>query len=776
MSLRPASLEPRAARRGGAQFLGAALAGLLCFGGPLAAQQPARTPTLVAATRSDAPPAAPAEGWEALRQQLLQRGDLTLRDIALHEAMFTIGEIWGVNMVVGADVDGKVNGVFKNAPLHEVLDAVLVANGYGYRPVGKSLVVMKADQLTGINPMFESVAIPCPHSSPKDVVEVVKLLLSPQGRVEPIEAPAGRLAAVESGQAAAAADAQSTGSIVVFDFPDRVAAVRKFVADLQSASLGNSDGPAGRTPPQVKTFTPQYLSAKALRDSVQSVLSAQGKVSVLDPENQLVVLDQPSRLELVRQIMEQLDRPRTQVRITALIYDISLEDMEQLGINWRSVVKGRYDAAGNPQTAFTIDSVMQTPPVPGDINGVFTFMNLSRNFDLTAVVQALQTCKDSRLLSNPNVTTLENEEATISIVTEIPYQQLTQTQQGGNIGTTAFREAGVKLVVTPRIADDETIQLTVKPSFSRLTGFTPGPTPQPIIDKREEQTVVRVANQQTLVIGGLRARRDIGEFTGIPGLKDIKYVGKLFRARDTSMQETELVVFLRPELVDEYYQGLPREVANRELTDALLDNIPVAVGPKPCLNGPADCPPPTQEQIDRGLRSRPEHPEPIETPRAVQERRGAPGAGAARRGAGYESLTRPTARSSARRTAPSAPRSTGPPPRAGTARPAQPATARPAPQPAAPAPLPPLPELTRTRPAPAAAQPKPEPNAWERLFGSREHPEGAVARREPVRVPHPERFQGGTLRPAAPQLSRPAAPPPQPAPAKEPSWWDKLWR
>jgi general secretion pathway protein D len=177
-----------------------------------------------------------------------------------------------------------------------------------------------------------------------------------------------------------------------------------------------------------------------------------------------------------------------------------------------------------------------------------TLATLSRNFDLTGFITALSQCKDSRLLADPNVVVVDNEPATISIVSEIPYQQLTQTGQGGNIGTTAFREAGVKLTVTPRISDDGTILMVVEPEFSRLTGFTPEQN-QPIIDRRTAKTHVRVNNGHTFVLGGLRQRTELTDRNGIPGLMKIPYIGWLFRSRRIEVRESELIVFVKPELV-----------------------------------------------------------------------------------------------------------------------------------------------------------------------------------------------------------------------------------
>ena len=166
---------------------------------------------------------------------------------------------------------------------------------------------------------------------------------------------------------------------------------------------------------------------------------------------------------------------------------------------------------------------------------------------------------------------------TIQIVTESPYQQLTQTGNGGNIGTTAFREAGVTLNVSPKIANDGTLQLNVTPTFSRLAGFTTGSLPAPIIDKREASTTVRVVDGQTLVLGGLRQRADTRERRGVPYLKDAKHLGSLFRGRNDTVRESELVVFITPEIImpaDD--RSKPREWAANARVRGELERIPVA--------------------------------------------------------------------------------------------------------------------------------------------------------------------------------------------------------
>ncbi|MEX0643431.1 MAG: hypothetical protein WD468_12055 [Pirellulales bacterium] len=503
-----------------------------------------------------------AANEEDLATVLERRGDLNLHGLTLNAALFTISEQWHVNIVAG-NVEGTVNGVFKQAPLREILDAILLSNGYNYRAVGNSLVVSSSKDLGQINPFFQSATIPVASADIDEVVEGAKLLSTPQGQVRPMK---------------------SARSIIVVDFPDRVKMIREFIATLDTASGSQYSVSGSQTgaPLEVGHYRTQYITARSAEQALQAVLSKSGRAAVLEREDRLVVTDFAPNLVMVEKVLEMVDRPRPQVRITALIYDISLQDVTQLGINWnQGIGRAGVDANGDEQPALNIDSITQVPFQAGAAGSTLTFMNLSRNLDITAVILALQKTTDARLLADPNVAVLENEEAIFQSVSEIPYQQLTQTQQGGQIGTTAFKDAGITLKVKPKIAADGTIEMQVAPEFSRLTGFTPGDN-QPIIDRRTASTVLRIANKQTVVIGGLRERRDIGDFKGIPYLKDMKLVGRLFRSRDTNVHESELVVFISPEIIS--YADEPR-IRQQMVADTVrcrLDQIPEAEGCPPC--------------------------------------------------------------------------------------------------------------------------------------------------------------------------------------------------
>ncbi|MEL6106689.1 MAG: type II and III secretion system protein, partial [Planctomycetota bacterium] len=150
--------------------------------------------------------------------------------------------------------------------------------------------------------------------------------------------------------------------------------------------------------------------------------------------------------------------------------------------------------------------------------------------------------------------------------------------EGGTIGTTEFREAGVTLAVTPHIAQDGTIAMVVNPRFSLLTGFSE-PDNAPIIDRRETTTTVRLMDHQTIVLGGLRQRTRIADRSEIPLLGKIPYFGRMFRFRSFSSRESELLVFITPQIVHGHQDMSIRENCMGEFLQREIDQTPTSPVP-----------------------------------------------------------------------------------------------------------------------------------------------------------------------------------------------------
>jgi len=346
----------------------------------------------------------------------------------------------------------------------------------------------------------------------------------------------------------------------------------------QNASIGASNsttsGPLADVPLLERAyFRPQYVDAATIVASLATIVSEYGQVTAIPEENRIVAIDDHDHLLAIAEAVKELDCFRDQVRISALIFDASLEDVENIGVNLTNSFRGRnLSSNGTAQDQFNINTLLVPTPGANAVNGAFTVMSLSQNADITAVIRLLRQSNKSQLLADPTVVVEDRESARIAIVTEIPYQQLTESAQGGAIGTTAFREAGVTLQVTPRIAADGTVNLVVTPQFSVLTGFTEEDN-QPIIARREAQTVVRVADQQTLVLGGLRQRSRVRNRAAIPTISNLPVVGRLFRQRNDELRESELLVFITPTIISADHFGTCREQRVHDRSRCELEKV-----------------------------------------------------------------------------------------------------------------------------------------------------------------------------------------------------------
>jgi type II secretory pathway component GspD/PulD (secretin) len=178
---------------------------------------------------------------------------------------------------------------------------------------------------------------------------------------------------------------------------------------------------------------------------------------------------------------------------------------------------------------------------------------------LQMLFAAIQQQDAAKLLANPRIMVLDNELASFKAIEEIPYQQL---QQGGyqSFGTTEIKEVGVELSVTPHLATDGLIRLHIKPVFSiqvdtvELTTIGLGgaqiTSPEPVVDKREADTIALVKDGETVVIGGLRKQTVNQLITKIPLLGDLPLLGWIFRYQGEETVTSELVVFITPRIVE----------------------------------------------------------------------------------------------------------------------------------------------------------------------------------------------------------------------------------
>jgi type II secretory pathway component GspD/PulD (secretin) len=243
-------------------------------------------------------------------------------------------------------------------------------------------------------------------------------------------------------------------------------------------------------------------------------------------------------------------------------------------------------AAGGPVTGFSRSDPFATGLFDSGINrtdstGTLDFGIITDHMDVDVLISAIQEQKSAKLLANPRLLVLDNEEASFKAIEEIPYQQL---QQGGfeSFGTTEFKEVGVELTVTPHLATDGMIRLHIVPVFSVRTdsvinivtigsGGAQQTTQQPVIDKRETNTKTLVKDGQTIVIAGMRKQSLLKEVSKVPLLGDIPLIGALFRFEGERNINSELVVFITPSIVPE--EGGLTQLEQRQFNRTVLPTV-----------------------------------------------------------------------------------------------------------------------------------------------------------------------------------------------------------
>ncbi|MCK4703996.1 MAG: pilus (MSHA type) biogenesis protein MshL [Gammaproteobacteria bacterium] len=268
-----------------------------------------------------------------------------------------------------------------------------------------------------------------------------------------------------------------------------------------------------------------------------------------------------------KQIQGFLDRvvggAQRQVMIEATIAEVTLSDHYQAGIDWSMVT---LDGLGN------IKSNITQSLLGGNLGATPVFQLTGNNTnssgdDLSATLKALETFGDVKVLSSPKVMALNNQTAMLKVVDNAVYFSVEVTPEKTNASgvvtsaatyTTEIKTVPVGFVMTvlPFIDSNDVVTLNIRPTISRIVDFVDDPNPElliankvPVIQVREIESVLKVNNGDTAVIGGLMQDQINKKQSGVPILSSIPLIGALFSYQDDEYVKSELVIFIRPVVV-----------------------------------------------------------------------------------------------------------------------------------------------------------------------------------------------------------------------------------
>jgi type IV pilus assembly protein PilQ len=317
-----------------------------------------------------------------------------------------------------------------------------------------------------------------------------------------------------------------------------------------------------------ETFEIIYADVAQVVKALDKFKSAQGSVSSIEGTSHIIVTDTESKIREVTALLVKIDRITPQVLVEVRIYDITSKDNLDLGVEWNAgrrtnvssnviinddivVDKGGADTYISSITDPAIIAGFEggTSKTASATSGILRFGILNRHIDIDAQLRAEKENIDAKLLANPRILVLDNEEATFNIVTEQPYVEKTITS-GSVTESVKFKEVGVKLVVTPHVARDGMLRMTIAPEFSVLVErVTVSSSNVPVVDKRAVKTVALVKDGQAVVLGGLKKKETSQQVNKVPVLGDIPILGHLFRFEGETTVNTELVVFITPRII-----------------------------------------------------------------------------------------------------------------------------------------------------------------------------------------------------------------------------------
>jgi general secretion pathway protein D len=308
--------------------------------------------------------------------------------------------------------------------------------------------------------------------------------------------------------------------------------------------------------------------------------------------NSLIISAPPDTQEALSRVVRSLDIRREQIRVEAIIVEVSDTAAKELGVQF--LATGSEDQS----VPFLATSYPNSAPNLLALTGALTIRESSDDSSETVdnlrraaissllgasgivagvggqqsdgsllgvILNAVARDQDSNVLSTPSVMTLDNETATILVGQQIP---ITTGESLSSNNENPFRtiqreDVGVKLKVRPQISDNGAIRLQISQEVSSIFGQIINDSTDLITNRRAIDTVVQVDAGQVIVLGGL-IQDDVSRTdNGVPGLRKIPLAGRLFRSEGKSRRRTNLMVFLRPTVVSSTEQAA--DVTRREI-------------------------------------------------------------------------------------------------------------------------------------------------------------------------------------------------------------------
>jgi type IV pilus assembly protein PilQ len=422
---------------------------------------------------------------------------VNLDNVGIRDAMRMLAEITGTNILLGDEVEGEITAFLQEVPWNIALDSMLKIEGLAHHiDLGSNITRIHAQDALVAQEDFD-----------RKRLEDLRKSIEAQRAVQPMYTELFHLYYSDSSTVKTQIEGVLSGNSSSTD---------------ATGATGSGSGGGGLS------------------------------VTVDKRTNTLVVKATRNELDLIARLVSEIDVRTPQILIEAFIVeatdDFTRELGARLGYNDASVMTvdgssevlglgGITSTAGTPTLGSAVGSIAENMVVAGATGGIGGLLTTG-TATLKVELNALESEGLTRILSNPRVYALNNQQAVIKQGWEIPYSA--ESESGGT--DIEFKEAMLVLTVTPSIVGDGNIRLDIKVEKKDADETVENPP----LQAQEITTKLMVRNETVVVIGGVKKRKTIDTTSKVPFFGDIPWLGNLFRYRLDDDKFEEILIFIAP--------------------------------------------------------------------------------------------------------------------------------------------------------------------------------------------------------------------------------------
>ncbi|MCG8430565.1 MAG: hypothetical protein MJA29_05300 [Candidatus Omnitrophica bacterium] len=440
----------------------------------------------------------------------LQAITLDVQNMELTDVLRMIADQSGLNLIASKNVKGLVTISLQDVPVEKALDAILNVNNCGYIKEDNIIQVYTYAELSQKEQFsrLSTRVFGLHYVQAVDVRQPLTSLISTRGRLE-----------VEP----------KTNSILVTDTEEKLKGITSAIRELDRKM-------------ETRAYRLSYADPAEVQKKLTEIIpEEEGDMLIDERTNSVIVTSSVVLLDKIDALIGSWDRRIPQVLIEAKIMQLTLDRDRFIGVDWQFTDPSKHTVSFGPKD-LPLPSGISTPVDVYKI-GVLA----SDDYEIT--IKTLQESDDVELISSPRIVTLDNTEAKILIGASEPYEIFYFDSEGRTTGKDLkFVEVGIKLIVTPKIADDGFITMHIHPEVSSARTGTA--TDALAVDTTEASTMITVRDGNTVVLGGLIKDDHEKRQRKIPLLGDIPLIKYAFRNDYVKTTKKEIVIFITPRIID----------------------------------------------------------------------------------------------------------------------------------------------------------------------------------------------------------------------------------